>query len=202
MVPGRRKKKSPIPHGGNPKTALSPTSDEGCFESFTKDQWIKNLGLDLLTKKNIWKKNNKFHPNLSTRRCRGWEDPLFKKKLFSLGRTKTQPQASHWKLENFSITLHQSRECCRSYWEGFSNHLQPFPTNTWFVELQPILGNSEIFVQISSAWMFPPKKEGILKFSWLKVFWWYQIFQVFIDLIDFVWKGLKRFLFGVTLIFF
>lgn len=55
--------------------------------------------------------------------------------LFSPGRTKTQP--GFW-LEAWKFLHRPSRKSSvfRSYWEGFSNHLQPFPTNTWFVELR------------------------------------------------------------------
>ena len=125
--------KSPIRHGGNPKTALQPTSDEGCFESFPKDQWIKNLGLDLLTKQNIWKKSKNFTQILVLEDAAVGRSTL-KYTLFSLGpgfwleawKFLHHPSPKSWVLSKLlgvvfqpSPTISNQYLICRA------------PTNTW-----------------------------------------------------------------------
>ena len=64
-----------------------------------------------------------------------------------------------------------------------------FQIGSWGSEITPENGST---FSKKKQLDVPPKKEGILKFSWLNIFWWYQISKVFIDLIDFVWNRIEE----------
>ena len=140
MVPGRRKK-IPHPHRGTRKRP--PTHIWwGLFESFTKDQWTKNLELALLAKK-TYEKMQMFTQRLVLEDAAVGRSTI-KYTLFSRGRTKTHhPSRKSWVLSKLL---------------GGGGVFQPSPTNTWFVELQPIPWKFGGFFQIPSAWMSPKKR--------------------------------------------
>ena len=125
--------KSPIRHGGNPKTALQPTSDEGLFWEFPQGSVDQKPWTWLANKKNIWKKSKNFTQILVLEDAAVGRSTL-KYTLFSLGpgfwleawKFLHHPSPKSWVLSKLlgvvfqpSPTISNQYLICRA------------PTNTW-----------------------------------------------------------------------